>query len=55
MALKIETQTHEDHQIKLIVETDDEMLNKYMQRAAREMSQKARVPGFRPGKVPTML
>jgi trigger factor len=50
--LKIETQARDDHQTKLIAELDAEMLDRYMQRAARKISRETRIPGFRPGKAP---
>jgi trigger factor len=50
--LKIETQPLEEHQVKIIAEFDPEVLEKYKQRAARKISESARIPGFRPGKAP---
>ena len=52
IALKIETQTLEDHQVKLIVEPGAEALESAKQRAARRLSKRAKIPGFRPGKAP---
>lgn len=52
LTLKIETQARDDHQTKLIAELDAEMLDRYMQRAARKISRETRIPGFRPGKAP---
>jgi len=50
--LKIETQPLEEHQVKIIAEFEPEVLEKYKQRAARKISESARIPGFRPGKAP---
>ncbi len=50
--MKIETQLREDHQIKLKVEVDPDPLEQAKRRAAREISKRAKIPGFRPGKAP---
>jgi len=50
--LKVETQTLEDHQAKLIVELEPEMLEAAKHRAAYALAKKVRIPGFRPGKAP---
>jgi len=50
--LKIETESREDHQIKLIVELEPEMLERKMHKAARHISEHNKIPGFRPGKAP---
>jgi len=50
--LKIETQPLEEHQVRIIAEFEPEVLEKYIQRAARKISESARIPGFRPGKAP---
>ena len=50
--MKIETQTLEDHQVKLTVEVDAESLEDAKRRAARQFAKKTRIPGFRPGKAP---
>jgi len=50
--LKIETQALENRQTKIIAELDPEVFGQYMRRAARKISEKARIPGFRPGKAP---
>jgi trigger factor len=50
--LKIETQPMEEHQVRIIAEFEPEVLEKYKQRAARKISESARIPGFRPGKAP---
>jgi trigger factor len=50
--LKIETQAREDHQVNLIVEVDNEQMEKARHKAARKISERAKIPGFRPGKAP---
>jgi trigger factor len=50
--LKIETQPHEDHQVTLIVELEPEQMAGAKHRAARRISEKKTIPGFRPGKAP---
>ena len=50
--MKIETETRDDHQIKLIVELEPEMLERKMRTAARHISEHNKFPGFRPGKAP---
>ncbi len=50
--MKIETQTLEDRQTRLVAELDAEALEQYKRRAARKIAQQAKIPGFRPGKAP---
>jgi len=50
--LKIEVQSQEDHQVKIIAEFETSQLEEYKIHAARKLGQNTRVPGFRPGKVP---
>lgn len=50
--MKIVTTPQEDHQIKIEAEFDEEMFANYKKRAARKISGKAKIPGFRPGKAP---
>ncbi len=50
--LKIETQPRDDHQMTMIVELEIEKLEGARRRAARKISEKAKIPGFRPGKAP---
>jgi len=50
--LKIETQILPDHQAQLTVEIDPSTLEAGKHRAARRLSQRAKIPGFRPGKAP---
>ncbi len=51
-ALKIETQPRDDHQVTLIVELEPEKMESAKHRAARHISEKKSIPGFRPGKAP---
>ena len=50
--MKIETQIQEDHQAKLIVEVEAEMLEGAKRKAARKLANRIKIPGFRPGKAP---
>ncbi len=50
--MKIETQTRDDQQVQITAEVETEELEKYMRRAAKQMSKQAKIPGFRPGKAP---
>jgi trigger factor len=50
--LKIEKQTLEDHQVKLVVEVEPEPFEDAKHRAARKLAKKVKIPGFRPGKAP---
>jgi trigger factor len=50
--LIITTSPRDDHQIDLTIELGPERTAKAVHRAARAVAQKARIPGFRPGKAP---
>jgi len=50
--LKIQTEFTDDHQAKLTVEFEPEVLEQYKRRAARKLAKETRIPGFRPGKAP---
>ena len=50
--MKIETQTRDDHQVRLVVEVEPESMEKFKHQAARKISREAKIPGFRPGKAP---
>jgi len=50
--LKITTEPREDHQVQITAELEPEILQQYKRRAARKISEQAKVPGFRPGKAP---
>ncbi len=53
--MKIERQELEDRQVQLTVEVPDEQVAAAMQSAARRMSGRAKIAGFRPGKAPYKL
>jgi trigger factor len=50
--LKIDKTIEENHEAKLVVEVDPEKLDSYKRRAARKISQRGKIAGFRPGKAP---
>jgi trigger factor len=50
--LNIEQQPLENHQVKLTVQIEPSKLEEAKHRAARKISQKKKIPGFRPGKAP---
>ena len=50
--MKIETQPREDHQVTLIVELEPAQMEGAKHRAARRISERKAIPGFRPGKAP---
>ena len=50
--MKIEKTIEENHEAKLVVEVEPERLDTYKRRAARKISQRGKIPGFRPGKAP---
>jgi trigger factor len=50
--LKIETEILEDHQVKLTVEIDDEILEQAKRKTAKKIARQIKIPGFRPGKAP---
>ncbi|HLC04184.1 MAG TPA: trigger factor [Anaerolineales bacterium] len=50
--MKVETQALDDRQVQLTVEVADDQIRAAMRSAARRLSNKTRIPGFRPGKVP---
>jgi trigger factor len=50
--LKIETQPRDDHQVSMIVELEPAQMEGAKHRAARRISEKKTIPGFRPGKAP---
>ncbi len=51
-ALIITTSPRDDHQLNLSIELGPERTEQALQRAARVVAKKARIPGFRPGKAP---
>ncbi len=50
--LKIEKIVEENHEAKLVVEIDPDLMDKYKRRAARKISERGKIAGFRPGKAP---
>ena len=50
--MKIETTPREDHQVTLVVELEAERMERARRAAARKLSKKVKIPGFRPGKAP---
>lgn len=50
--MKIQSTPRDDHQVKLVVEVENEQLERKMRKAARHISEHAKIPGFRPGKAP---
>jgi len=50
--LKIEKLIEDGHQAKLIVEVEPEKMDVYKRRAARKISERGKIAGFRPGKAP---
>jgi len=50
--LKIETQPRDDNQVTLIVELELDQMIGAKHRAARKISERKSIPGFRPGKAP---
>jgi trigger factor len=50
--LKIESEPRDDHQVRLLVELEPEVLEKFKHQAARKIAEKAKIPGYRPGKAP---
>lgn len=50
--MKLETVLHPDQQAEIIVEFEKAEFDSFKQRAARKISQQAKIPGFRPGKAP---
>jgi len=50
--LNIEKTIEENHEAKLVVEIDTEKMDQYKKRAARKISERGKIAGFRPGKAP---
>ena len=50
--MKIEKTIEENHEAKLVVEMDPEKMETYKRRAARKLSERGKIAGFRPGKAP---
>ena len=50
--MKIEKTIEDNHEAKLVVEVEPEQMETYKRRAARKISERGKIPGFRPGKAP---
>lgn len=50
--MKITKEAQEEHQIKLIVELEPELMENAKRRAAKHIAKNIKIPGFRPGKAP---
>ncbi|MEA4812011.1 MAG: trigger factor [Anaerolineaceae bacterium] len=50
--MKIQKSYTDDHQVKITAEFDAETMEQFKHRAARKISERTRIPGFRPGKAP---
>ncbi len=50
--LKIEKTIEDNHEARLVVEVEPEQMETYKRRAARKISERGKIPGFRPGKAP---
>ena len=50
--MKIETETRDDHQVKITVEVEPDIFEEAKRKAARKLSRRVKIPGFRPGKAP---
>ena len=50
--MNIEKTIEEGHEARLIVEVEPEKMESYKRRAARKISERGKIPGFRHGKAP---
>ena len=50
--MKIEKTIEENHEAKLVVEIDPQLMDSYKRKAARKISERGKIAGFRPGKAP---
>ena len=50
--MKIEKTVEENHEARLVVEVEPEKMDIYKRRAARKISERGKIAGFRPGKAP---
>lgn len=50
--MNIEKTIQDNHEAKLVVEFDRDKFEGYKRRAARKISERGKIPGFRPGKAP---
>lgn len=50
--MKIDKELTKDHQVKITAEFDSDLYEQYKHKAARKISEKNKIAGFRPGKAP---
>ena len=50
--MKIDKTIEENHEAKLVVEVEPQMMDGYKRKAARKISERGKIAGFRPGKAP---
>ena len=50
--MKIEKTFTDDHQVRVRAEFEQEILEGFKRKGAREIAKNTRIPGFRPGKAP---
>jgi trigger factor len=50
--LKIQKTLNDQHQAEIIVELEQDLMERHKRRAARKIAQQTKIPGFRPGKAP---
>ncbi len=50
--MKIDKTIEENHEAKLVVEVEAEKMEQFKRRAARKISERGKIAGFRPGKAP---
>ena len=50
--MNIDKQSRDDHQVRLVVEFEPDVMDKFRHKGARKIAEKAKIPGFRPGKAP---
>lgn len=53
--MKIEKTIEENHEAKLVVEVENEKMEQFKRRAARKISERGKIAGFRPGKAPYQM
>lgn len=53
--MKVKQTYLDDHQLQVVVETDQKAFEKEKHKAARELSKDKKIPGYRPGKAPYSL
>ncbi len=53
--MKIDKTIEENHEAKLVVEVENEKMDQFKRRAARKISERGKIAGFRPGKAPYQM